>query len=667
MRDVEVLDRKKMLAEEMQESRVYTDTKLKLKFDIGIIELLGDQLYTQLPAVLSEYISNSYDADATEVIITVDIVDDGKIKIDITIEDNGMGIADSDDDKILGINNKYLKVGRKRRRTDNSSLSKIYKRKLQGKKGIGKLAGFGITKKIEISTVSDNILNTFILDYDDMHEVGADEEYFPKHTNINKAVDKCHGTSIKLCEIFRKKEIDLNSLVIGLVKRNKIFDENFKVTLIKNMNGLKEVDKIVIDNEMYLNSVKEANQTQFEWSIPENLEKLKVNQNIINYFKDNCIIGKIWTSTTPLKKDNQGIILYANGKLCQDNSTFNERANDNFYQYMYGYLEVDFIDADIETDNISTARDSLVWENPISQELKINIDEVIKKIQIEWRALRRNDKKEEIGKVVDMDIDKWLESLPLNEKVTANKLVDTILNDSYIDNKRAKEYIEYVQDMYSFTTFKDLATEIVSIDNFNVDSTLKLIKDWKLIESKELAKVSEGRIQTINSFEKMINENKSERDVIQPFIEEFPWLLDPKLISFEREVTYLKLLRDNCDDSNLEDESNRRIDFLTSMSDNTLYIFELKRPNIKVKTNYVTQVYDYESFIHKVNPNIKVKTFLVTNNCEIERTAQSMIDSAVKTNKFEIKTYTELLSAARSYHKEIIEKYNSLNKKEELN
>lgn len=667
MRDVEVLDRKKMLAEEMQESRVYTDTKLKLKFDIGIIELLGDQLYTQLPAVLSEYISNSYDADATEVIITVDIVDDGKIKTDITIEDNGMGIADSDDDKILGINNKYLKVGRKRRRTDNSSLSKIYKRKLQGKKGIGKLAGFGITKKIEISTVSDNILNTFILDYDDMHEVGADEEYFPKHTNINKAVDKCHGTSIKLCEIFRKKEIDLNSLVIGLVKRNKIFDENFKVTLIKNMNGLKEVDKIVIDNEMYLNSVKEANQTQFEWSIPENLEKLKVNQNIINYFKDNCIIGKIWTSTTPLKKDDQGIILYANGKLCQDNSTFNERANDNFYQYMYGYLEVDFIDADIETDNISTARDSLVWENPISQELKINIDEVIKKIQIEWRALRRNDKKEEIGKVVDMDIDKWLESLPLNEKVTANKLVDTILNDSYIDNKRAKEYIEYVQDMYSFTTFKDLATEIVSIDNFNVDSTLKLIKDWKLIESKELAKVSEGRIQTINSFEKMINENKSERDVIQPFIEEFPWLLDPKLISFEREVTYLKLLRDNCDDSNLEDESNRRIDFLTSMSDNTLYIFELKRPNIKVKTNYVTQVYDYESFIHKVNPNIKVKTFLVTNNCEIERTAQSMIDSAVKTNKFEIKTYTELLSAARSYHKEIIEKYNSLNKKEELN
>lgn len=665
MSGIGLLDKEKTIAEEMQALQVCTDTKLKLKFDIGIIELLGDQLYTQLPAVLSEYISNSYDADATEVTIIVDVVDDGRIKTDITIKDNGIGIADEDDDKILGINNKYLKVGRRRRRADNSSLSKIYKRKLQGKKGIGKLAGFGITKKIEISTISDNILNTFVLDYDDMHEVGAEEEYFPEHTDVNKPTDILHGTSIKLCEIFRKNEIDLSSLVIGLVKRNKIFDDNFKVTLIKNINGLEEVEKIVIDNEMYLRSIKEVNQTQFEWSIPEKLEELKLDQNIIKYFNDNHIIGKIWTSTTPLKKDNQGIILYANGRLCQDNSTFNERANDNFYQYMYGYLEVDFIDADIENDNISTARDSLVWENPVSQELKSMIDEAIKKIQIDWRNLRKNDKKEKLKKVVDMDIDRWLEELPKSERVTASKLVNTIIEDSSIDNDKAKEYIGYVEDMYSFSTFKNLAAEIVSVEDFNIANTLKLVKDWKFIEAKELAKVSEGRIKTIDSFEKMIIENKSERDVIQPFIEEFPWLLDPKLISFEREVTYLKLLKENCDDSNLGDESNRRIDFLTSMSDNMLYIFELKRPNLKVKTDYVTQVYDYESFIHKVNPNINVKTFLVTNNCEIERTAQSMIDSAVKTNKFEIKTYTELLSAARSYHKEIIERYYLLNKKEE--
>lgn len=555
MNSVSLLNKEEMIREEMITPEV--DTKLKLKFDIGIIELLGDQLYTQLPAVLSEYISNSYDADATEVTISIDIMDAGNVVTDITIEDNGIGIADSGDDKVLEINNKYLKIGRKRRRVEKCSLSKVYKRKIQGKKGIGKLAGFGITKKIEVSTVSNHILNTFVLDYDEMHEVGADEEYYPKHIDVNQYTSKSHGTSIKLCGVFKKNEIDLKKLVVALVKRNKIFDENFKVTLIKNVNGLKEVDKIVIDNNMYLESIKEANQIQFEWCIPEKLDELNVEANVKNYFMKNNIIGKIWTSTTPLKKDDQGIILYANGKLCQNNSTFNERANDNFYQYMCGYLEVDFIDADVNVDNISTARDSLVWENPVSQELKYNIDEIMKRIQGDWRNLRKNDKKEELKKVVDMDIDKWLISLPKNERATASKLVNTILEDSSIDNKKASEYIGYVQDMYSFSTFKDLATEITNIEDFNVSNTLKLIKDWKFIEAKELAKVSEGRIQTIDSFEKMIKENKSERDVIQPFIEEFPWLLDPKLISFEREVTYLKYLRENFDDSNLEDETNR--------------------------------------------------------------------------------------------------------------
>lgn len=659
-----LLDKEEILREELAEMPVVTDTKLKLKFDIGILELLGDQLYTQLPAVISEYISNSYDADASEVIITIDIYDNGINKIDITIEDDGIGIADNIDDKILGINERYLKIGRKRRKQDRITKSKLYGRKIQGKKGIGKLAGFGITKKIEISTISDNILNKFILDYDDMHRVEADEEYFPEHCIKNKEVKQSNGTIIKLCDIFNKKEIDLNKLIIGLVKRCKMFDENFKVVLIKNVNDM-QADEILLDSNMYLKSISDINKLQFTWNIPDDLTKLEINDDTVDYFIQNEIIGKIHTAMTPLKKDDQGIILYANGKLCQDNCTFNDRANDNFYQYMFGNLDVDFIDKDINTDNISTSRDSLVWESEIAEELKKNIDIVIKKIQTKWRELRKEEKKAELKRVVDKDIDKWLESLPRSERTTATKIVNTILDDSSIDNNKAKEYIGFVEDMYSFSTFKDLAAEIVNVEEFNVCNTLKLVKDWKFIEAKELAKVSTGRIQTIDSFEKMINENKSERDVIQPFIEEFPWLLDPKLISFEREVTYLKLLKDNCDDSNLGEESNRRIDFLTSMSDNTLYIFELKRPNIKVKTDYVTQVYDYESFIHKVNPNINVKTFLVTNNCEIDRTAQSMIDSAVKTNKFEIKTYTELLSAARSYHKEIIEKYHLLNKNEE--
>lgn len=657
--------KEKILQEEFCEQKTIETNKLKLRFDIGIIELLGDQLYTQLPAVLSEYISNSYDADASEVEILFDINDSDRHRTDIIISDNGIGIADEEYDRIDQINNKYLKIGRRRRKDNNQKLSKKFSRKIQGKKGIGKLAGFGITKKICITTISNNILNEFILDYDEMHRTKSNEDYYPihLHKNIKSKIES--GTIIKLCDISKKTEIDLNKLCVSLVKRNKTIDKNFKVTLIKKINDM-ECDRKIIDSKMYLNSISESNTIQFSWIIPDSLDDLDVSEEVKKYFISNNISGNIYTSLTPLRKDDQGIILYANGKLCQDNSTFSERANDNFYQYMFGNLDVDFIDEDIDTDNISTARDSLVWGKDISENLKSNINEIIKKIQIKWRIQRKEDKKDEIKKTSNIDVDKWLEGLPLNERLTANKLVDTILNDSHIDNTRASEYVGYVKDMYSFATFKDLATQIVNVEDFSADSTLKLIKDWQFIEAKELAKVSEGRIKTIDSFEKMIIEDKSERDVIQPFIEAFPWLLDPKLINFEREVTYSKLLKERFNDSS-QPESNRRIDFLTSMSDGSLYIFELKRPNLKITTEYVTQVYDYESFIRTRDPHIRIKTFLVTNNCDIERTAQSMIDSAKKDNKFDIKTYTELLAAARSYHKDIIEKYNEINNKEESN
>lgn len=52
------------------------DNKLRLQFDIHTIEHLGVQMYKTLPPVLSELISNSYDADASCVaIVFVDSLD----------------------------------------------------------------------------------------------------------------------------------------------------------------------------------------------------------------------------------------------------------------------------------------------------------------------------------------------------------------------------------------------------------------------------------------------------------------------------------------------------------------------------------------------------------------------------------------------------------------
>lgn len=631
---------------------------LQFRFDLGIIELLGSQLYTKLPSIMVEFISNSYDADATSVDVIIDEDDLGPRKItNIIIEDNGIGISDIGIDNIEEINEKFLKIGRKRRKDENSSVSKIYKRKLQGKKGIGKLAGFGITNKMEITTTSNGITNKFILDFEEMKNCSG-EVYLPQHILRNQKLDFKDGTIIKLIDIKRKGAININELAESIVKRIQIFDNTFSLNLKYKVNNM-TANEIELNNDMYMNYIKSKNKLQFSWNIPENLNDLDLDNDIIDFFKSNCINGEIFTTETPLKKDDQGIILYANGKLCQENYSFNERANDNFYSYLMGKLNIDYIDSDIYTDNISTARDSLVWENEIAQELEEKIDLVIKKIQNMWRKKRRDNKEKIINEKLNTNIDKWIDSLNPYEKKSAKKIIDVILKDENMSSDRTTEFIEYIQDMYSFDSFKSFASDLIETEELDSIKILEFIKKWNIIEATEMAKVATGRIKTIEQFEEMIKNNLSETKAIQPFLEEFPWILDPRIITFKREATFATMLKENFPDSELE-ESNRRIDFICHKANDDIIILELKRPEITITEKYIDQIYAYQAFAKKTYPNNNIKTYLVSNNYKTNDKIRLMIETACKSDIFGIKSYSEMVTDAKQYHYDLIEKYEKL-------
>ncbi|HDZ9240223.1 TPA: ATP-binding protein, partial [Vibrio cholerae] len=87
---------------------------LILKFDPNTIEHLGVSLYSKLPSVLSELISNSWDADAETV--TIDFIENDDEK-EIIYVDDGEGMTFDE------LNNKYLVIGRNRRRDTQRQVS----------------------------------------------------------------------------------------------------------------------------------------------------------------------------------------------------------------------------------------------------------------------------------------------------------------------------------------------------------------------------------------------------------------------------------------------------------------------------------------------------------------------------------------------------------------
>ncbi|WP_289103530.1 ATP-binding protein [uncultured Fusobacterium sp.] len=620
-----------------------SEQKLKMKFDINTIKHLGVMLYSNLPPVLAELVANSWDADATEVQV---ILNDENEK-EIIIKDNGNGMSFEE------INNDFLLIGRNRRLT-LFDLSERKSRPVIGRKGVGKLAVFGIADTIIINTIKNNFENEFIMKFSEIEKITGEKEYLPKISIFNKKTTKKNGTTITLKDLKRKSKFKSEEIAISLAKAFSIFtskdeDENNKFYVEIIHNGY---------SSMLTNELKFKNYNfEFTWNFPEDF----LNSDIdLEYAKLNNINGKIYSNSTPLRGKNNGFVLFVRGKSVQENSFFNNRANDLAHSYLTGYLNVDFIDEVKDKDLIATDRNSLIWENEELTKLEEILNGIIKYVANDWKKKRAQKKQEELEKDIG-SIEEWLRELTLNEQTLAKKIVNALLQNNSLDKEKTASFFKHIKDVFSFESFKDFATKLDNLGVLNNEDAIKLLEDWQFIEAKEMAKIAEGRIKTIEQFEKHIVENASENKVMQKFLEEFPWLLDPRMVKFDREVTYSRLLKEKFNDEVL-DESNRRLDFLCCNNSGVVHVIELKRPRIRITSKEITQAMDYESFLSTKFPNdIKeLKVILISDNFECDRTANSMIESFSKDGKLEVKSYSDLLAQAIKYHRSFIELYDNL-------
>ena len=119
--------------------------KFQLRFANNIIEHLGVKLYQNKPTnVIAEYVANGWDAGAE--IINVEVVCEGENRC-VSITDDGTGMDANQ------LAERFLVIGLNRRMKSPFAAKN---RKPMGRKGIGKLAGFGISKKIDVISSSKN-------------------------------------------------------------------------------------------------------------------------------------------------------------------------------------------------------------------------------------------------------------------------------------------------------------------------------------------------------------------------------------------------------------------------------------------------------------------------------------------------------------------------------
>jgi hypothetical protein len=336
-----------------------SDNKLIMSFEPNTIEHLGVKMYANLPPALAEMIANSYDACSNRVEIKI-YDEDGK---KIIISDNGLGMSFKE------VNEYFLRIGRNRRKEGQKIAN--CGRIATGKKGLGKLALFGIGERIIIETIQEKKGVKFILDWGEIMQC-RETYYSPKFELFDSHIP--NGTIITLEKLRRKSPYSLEALVLSLSMLFNFWDDNFKVWV-----SLNNKTPILVDNKVKYQNIE----PEFKWEYKDFIKEMTSDYN----YKDN-INGLIMTTEKPLKPGLRGITLFANGRMVNSPEFFGQSESSHFFSYTIGWFNIDFVD-DWEEDVISTNRQSIDWDNDHTIELREFLKACLNFIEPKWRKERR--------------------------------------------------------------------------------------------------------------------------------------------------------------------------------------------------------------------------------------------------------------------------------------
>ncbi|PLY10352.1 MAG: hypothetical protein C0626_05040 [Arcobacter sp.] len=402
----------------------------KVEFNVGAnaVIQLGEDLYKNIYGVLIEYITNSYDADATQV--------DIEIKSDvgeIIINDNGIGMSYDE------LSNAYMTVGLNRRKVKKGKTSRG--RAVTGRKGFGKLACFGLFKKFRIESIQNSLKTVLKIDTG----YTKDGDFYYNALIDDKAIPskESDGTTIFLIDNNQnipedKKLVQSIAKRINIMYGNEKDEDKFIIKL-----GNYTIDKKFRDDEVINQSNK------LEYIIPKDIDKFLTDTADIEYIKENNITGIIIArNKTVTLKENKGVVLFARGKLCQEATYLNTNPSNSYgYAYLYSELNVDFID-DENQDNIGTDRTALK-----STKTTEKLFEIINKILKTYATLYDKDEKEK----KETAIDKY-------KNTTEYKDTKFIIDS--ISNKEVRQQIDMLFNMKIKDSIKDSAVDNSKVKDF---------------------------------------------------------------------------------------------------------------------------------------------------------------------------------------------------------
>lgn len=551
-----------MLKGSLRELAAMTERAFYISVMGKTLEHLGSQLYKRRDAAIAELVANSWDAGAEVVNISIPHPQDySQQSSTIAVSDTGSGMSVSD------IDNHYLVIGRNRRLDQPST----HGRPIMGRKGIGKLAGFGIAKTVKLTTWVEGTASSVLLPIEDLKKSpgSLNEVELRGEVDLPPPDDLSSesGTRVELSGLRHVTPIAPDDLRKSLSRR---FSRTIRGQMEILVNG-----EPVQDPEI-----------EFDYREPAGDEawcEEDINGNTVRYF-----FGFSPRILTP--SENRGFVVYAHLKTAQAPPYFFDveatASGQHGTRYLFGAIEADFLDddSDDENDVISTDRQEIDWEHPRAKELK------------EWgailtrRALREHrDRKEDTAEDwvrTEPALSHRIEQLDKHSRQRVTTFIRSLGGAEDADKERILRLSHALVSAFEYQHFHDFLSDLEDVGTDDPEQLVHLLEQlmrWKSLESRAILEVVQGRLKVVDKFHSMVVNDTPEKahlvgdDNLHDLLASFPWLLNPEWQVFGHEQSIDKTLKEW--EAELEDDGSiERVDFLALASDHTLAVVEIKRP-----------------------------------------------------------------------------------------
>ena len=675
------------------------------------VDKLGVKLYDKVSAVIAELIANSYDADAKEVTICAPMGQFLASKAGGSLSDKGFTIEVLDDGTGMTpdqMQRYFLVVGAERRvDTSRGSTSPRYNRKVMGRKGVGKLAPFGICKVIEVRSAGGEevvrqttrgeergyLTSHIVLEYDKIVAVNgeSDKPYPPKVGEYDNTLSNKPGTIITLKQFNYRRVPDIDTLSRQIAQRFGIRSDTWKIVLTDNTKIPPETNPRVV-GAFDVNTMPNTRIT-FQRNGSNARQVFGPEGNLIpdlqagfdHEGKFYSITGWVGYSKEPYKDDLMaGVRIYCRGKIASQTSIFERKAGFtgeyNIRSYLVGELHADWLDEDI--DLIQTDRRDILW----SDELGAAFQKWGQEIVLRVGKLSRNPTRRAAlelffatGRVEERIKNSYPADNQKDIREQATKVAKTFGRTISLAEAEDEEVVDDLVDL-SITlaphvTLDEMMRDAAERTETPLAALSTLLRTARIAELSSFGRIAEDRLKVIKRLETLKDDDGTHEDSLQNLIEDAPWLVNPEWapvvanqslgrLRKEFEKYYKKKTGQEISLSDFQNP-NRRPDFVLSSQEGVAQIVEIKRSGHALKNEEMDRIINYyncmQSFLLDDRHADFRKFFndfhitLVCENLALTGAQRAAYDGYLEKGKMTHINWTTFLLRTETVHQDFLE------------